>query len=600
MKRILLLIVLLQVFIASAQPGVAPVVEREGQKYYSHTVQAGNTLWGLKSMYGVSIEDIMTTNPELKDGLKVGQVVYIPVGEEEVSTSELELSNYKVKKGETLYGLSKKFNVSVEQLIGWNPELEDGLKKGQTIKVPKSDNLAEEIEEEEVEEEVTSYNPFVNESDSVVSIEEQSIKVTFDDEVVKHTVQHGETMYSISKRFMVPIKDLMSYNKLSSTSIKPGQVLKIPLKKEHIETVRFKNPGQPYNPDSIGELNFAKKDKYKIAVLAPFFLDYGAGYSKFVSDLATQFYMGSKLALDSLEKKGLNAEVFYYDTKSDSTKITEILNKLQVQNVDLIVGPFYKHQQGLVADFCKRNKIRMVIPASSDESILVDNPLVYASVPDDKILFEGMADHFIKNGTSKVILVKPTSKADLELFEAFKARVENTDLASKLSLSICATADIKGYLSRDRKNIIVVPSNDKKFAMKLMETVSRSDFRSRPDQIEVYGTKDWVDITEMNNIYKNKYNFHFATYNFDDFYTDEMIELNKIYRSNYKTDLTKMAAQAYDVMLYFCSEFYLESKATLMINDFKMSQIDDNSGYTNRNIYIIEQEDYELLKVIND
>lgn len=599
MNKFLTLLLSFQVLFAVAQPGVAPVVDRDGGKYYAHKVEAGNTLWGIQSMYDVGIDELMVANPELKDGLKAGQTVYIPVKEDAVEEPISQLVSYKVKKGETLYGLSKKFDTSVDELIANNPELKDGLKKGQVILVPASDSeVIEDIIEEEVVEEVSTPNPFVTDT---IDTDEGQVTVTFDDDIVEHTVKQGETMYSISKRFMVPIKKLMEFNDLKSTTVQPGQVLRIPLKKERIQPVEIKNIGKPYNPDGEGPIEFEKKGTYKIAVLAPFFLDYGTGYSKYVSNLATQFYMGSKLALDSLQMKGLNAEVFYLDTKNDSATVQELLNDLRVNGVDLIIGPFYKNNQKVVAQFCKENKVRMITPASVDEDLLENNRLLYSTVPDDKILMEGLAEYFVATGEKRIVLVKPTSEKDLKLYNAFKDRFYSIEAAVKPKLIETSVDGVKSYLTRDAINVFVVPSNDKKFAMKFMETVNMSAFRSRPDQITVYGTKDWLDFSEMNNAYKNKYNFHYPTYNFEDYYTDEMMALNKWYRSVYNTDLPKMAAQAYDVMTYFCSAFFMDdNNPTLMINDFEMEQVESNSGYTNRNVIVVKQDEFVLTKVYND
>ena len=131
-----------------------------------------------------------------------------------------------------------------------------------------------------------------------------------------------------------------------------------------------------------------------------------------------------------------------------------------------------------------------------------------------------------------------------------------------------------------------------------MNNLNRSAFRSRADNLFVYGTRNWLYFDDINNVYKNKYNFHYAYSNFVDYYTDEMKELNRLYRTRYNTDLSRLAAQAYDITLYFCAEFFLEDVTpNLMINDFFMKQVSEKDGYENANIFIVEQEEFKLLKV---
>ena len=166
MRILLVLILVAQAFVSFSQPGVAKELEIKGKSYYEHNVEAGNTLWGLQRMYGVDVETIVAENPELKDGIKVGQKLLIPRVKTAVSESEV-YSDYKVKNSETLYGLSKKFNTTVDRLIELNPELSEGLKKGQSIKVPGNYNDEESIEiiEKVEEKEEVVPNPFVVETE---------------------------------------------------------------------------------------------------------------------------------------------------------------------------------------------------------------------------------------------------------------------------------------------------------------------------------------------------------------------------------------------------------------------------------------------------
>ena len=135
MRRLLVLFVLLHSSFLWAQPGISPQKEVNGVMFYVHTVEDGNSLWGLQRVYGVEIEEILKFNPGLTEGLSLGQEIVIPVSD--FISPQTVTEEYKVKKGETLYGLSRKFDVSLDTLIALNPELVEGLKRGQKLKIPK-------------------------------------------------------------------------------------------------------------------------------------------------------------------------------------------------------------------------------------------------------------------------------------------------------------------------------------------------------------------------------------------------------------------------------------------------------------------------------
>jgi LysM repeat protein len=180
-------------------------------------------------MYGVKVEDIMSNNPNLNEGLSVGQKIIIPVPNYVKPLPET--SKYKVKKGETLYGLSRKFNTTVDELIKINPELSEGLKKGQLIQVPGKiePEIAAEIEPEIIDEPVP--NPFV--ADTIVETQE-TVTVSFSDSIVRHSVMSHETMYSISKRFMVSIEKIKSL----SFQLKVNELQKFQLSRFRMYTIQ--------------------------------------------------------------------------------------------------------------------------------------------------------------------------------------------------------------------------------------------------------------------------------------------------------------------------------------------------------------------------
>ncbi len=593
MRTIIFLFVLLSSSLSFAQPGVAPQKEVGGVMSYIHTVEPGNTLWGLQQMYGVKVEDIMSNNSNLNEGLSVGQKIIIPVPNYVKPLPET--SKYKVKKGETLYGLSRKFNTTVDELIKINPELSKGLKKGQLIQVPGKieSEIAEEIEPEIIDEPVP--NPFV--ADTILETQE-TVTVSFSDSIVRHNVMSHETMYSISKRFMVSIEKIMEINKLSTTRLSEGQVLVIPVKSERITKVPVKPVPDVYEPDDNEPLIFEIKERYKIAVILPLHLDYGPGYSKYVSSVATQFYMGALMALDSLKAMGLNADVHFFDSKNDSAAVQALVNGSEFLDVDLVIGPFFSKTQAIVAEYCKNNKIRMVCPVSFESKLLEKNRLVYASVPSNITLVTGLAQYVLRtHAQDKIILVKSTDKDDLPLYEAFRKSFNESPMLgeSRPALRETTIDGMKSYLDRSSKNIIIIPTLDKTTGVRFMNTLNRSSFKAKPDEIYVFGMKEWVDFTDINNIYKNKFNLHFGSPNFVDYYTDEMIELNRTFRREYNTDMSKMAVQAYDVFLFYCSNFFLENqKPNLMMNNFRMEQFSESDGYENQNVFIVEQEEYEL------
>ncbi len=119
---------------------------------FNHEVVAGDTKYSIAKKYGISVEDLEKQNPEIKDNLPLGfqlkidtRTTSIPVTEDlKPHAKAINLLEYTVKSGETLFSLTHLFNLSEASLIGLNPTLKDGVKEGMVLKVPANLSFAKE------------------------------------------------------------------------------------------------------------------------------------------------------------------------------------------------------------------------------------------------------------------------------------------------------------------------------------------------------------------------------------------------------------------------------------------------------------------------
>lgn len=164
------------------------IVEYAGGKYVAplgsnyYTVKSGDSLWSISRKFGVTVNELKKVNNLSSNLLSIGQNLIIPGKKNNTSSNE-----YVVKKGDTLYGIANKYNVSVDNLKSYNNLSTDSLSIGQIIKIPGN-------------------------------------KVNSNEYVVKS----GDSLYSISRKYGVSVDELMSVNNLKSTVLSVGQVLKIP------------------------------------------------------------------------------------------------------------------------------------------------------------------------------------------------------------------------------------------------------------------------------------------------------------------------------------------------------------------------------------
>jgi LysM repeat protein len=149
---------------------VAKPAQIDTELYY-HKVAKKQTIFSIAKQYGLTPNELIRFNPELTNGLIIGQVLKIPVKitseapVEPVAVQQPPTTKYKVEKGETLFSLAARFGVEVTELKNANPSLfSRSLEAGETILIPAKSELKAKVPEvqnpvaSQVEEPVRSVN----------------------------------------------------------------------------------------------------------------------------------------------------------------------------------------------------------------------------------------------------------------------------------------------------------------------------------------------------------------------------------------------------------------------------------------------------------
>jgi LysM repeat protein/ABC-type branched-subunit amino acid transport system substrate-binding protein len=112
----------------------------DGKKYYLHTVEKGQTLYAIAKAYDLVVNDIIVENPDALNGIKPGQVLRIPAQKPvpvvKPTAADTGYFIHKVEAGQTLYSIEKLYGVSQTDLLKLNPNAKTGLKVGEDLKIP--------------------------------------------------------------------------------------------------------------------------------------------------------------------------------------------------------------------------------------------------------------------------------------------------------------------------------------------------------------------------------------------------------------------------------------------------------------------------------
>ncbi|MBU2020306.1 MAG: ABC transporter substrate-binding protein, partial [Bacteroidetes bacterium] len=382
--------------------------------------------------------------------------------------------------------------------------------------------------------------------------------------------------------------------------IKPGDVLKIPIKKEKVERVEIRTVDKVAERQKVDSaLLFKKKNEYKIVLLMPLNLDGESTQSTAISDMAAEFYMGAKLAIDKLEEEGLKAKILIFDSKNDSSSVEEILKKKEIQNADILIGPFFGNTASLVADWCKERSVRMICPFSTNYEIVEGNPFVYEAVASDVTLAEGLASYLVKTKTTeRIVVVKSKSDDDLAMYNAFRKSFTRDPKALNTKLIEADLDNFQTFISGKTK--LVFLSNNKAATRTFFNNLNKASSKIDNENLFVYATKDAANLDDLPTKNKSKINLHYIAPH--DFYYEkpEIKEIHKEYRKLYNSDMSKMAVQGYDLLLYTGEVMLLQKKEKgLLMNHFNFIEKGRGNGFENQNGYLFKFQDYEIITVGN-
>ncbi len=597
----------------------------EGTFYYIHVVKAGQTLYSISRAYNLREEDIEKENPGVGSGLQIGQVLKIPVSAPaviEVPETLKDTSDYfyhYLSEGETLFSLSVKYEVSLDVIKTENPGIDPhDLKIGQLIYIPKPAPVYQ----------VTEYE--------------------------NHKVRRRETLYGISRKYDISQEELKEHNPdLYETDLKTGMILKIPKEiippdyaavEEPVDTVEFKEVADSVLTDLYKvyeglEETFTER-KINIAYLIPFNYYPGSDTSEMKdSDLLNQeivrlseamktediseipasipfleFLEGSLIALDSLRKSGVSLNVQIFDTRRSPSRLRSIIFSGELDKMDMIIGPFFSYNVELMSDFSKKMNIPLIVPFYDSKELLNNNPYLFQLNPSLMTEIEMMGRYLSRYFSHNIIIVHSKDSTEIlraeylknRLFESFvrfspfsfpsfKEVVyeasEKTDIASALTES----------LSKEMKNLVIIPSSNEAL---VSIAVSQLFFHSKGYDVIMFGMPQWSVFQNVDLLYFHQLDLRFLTpyyFSYDDpAIKSFLVKWRRLYGSE-PSSLTRKGCNyaflGHDITLHFVKKFreygpgfILHSEkhnADMLMNSFDFRKKSYDSGFENRSFTII-------------
>lgn len=538
-----------------------------GKVYYIHTILKGQTLYSISKAYEVSQEDILRENPGTDPAaLKEGQALRIPATGSSQSIAypqnKEDFIDHKVKKGQTVYSLSKKYEVDEDVIYRYNPWAREGIQPGQTIWIPKQKKVQISTAEE-----ISGFR--------------------------YHTVKEQETLYSISVIYGLSVSDIIDNNDFLRDGLKAGQVLKIPAVPEksrelvQVDTVPAGNPCIPSSDDLA---------KYNVALLLPFFsqmineeigtpADTIAEEGTYVPSQRQQglrgksfaeFYEGFLLAVDSLKSTGFSVNLHIYDTERDTVKTKKIVRDLSLVQPDLIIGPVWSEDVRIAGRMAKYSEISLVSPLSSRTSLVGLNSRIIQVIPSREAEYRSLASYISRLKKGHLFLLKGSDTVSVRGAKLFRKYLQeqvpldenNTPLIIQTyRLNDSLLTNISKVLTQHDDNIVIVFSESEPDVSRLM---TKLYMMSSLYPITVYGMPSWQMWKTIELNYFHHLQLHLISPFYIDYNKAEVKDFLEKCRRIYGYEPYEASASGYNFcMLGYDVGFYFLSALRQYGKDFQ-------------------------------
>jgi len=562
----------------------APLVGKEIESYKVHKVRRKETLFSIAGKYDVSIEDLKAHNESLRlNKLRPRKKIYIPIFKENKTPSyNSSLQPYTVLAKEGKWRIAYKFGISVPQLEALNPGMGSDLKEGQKLNVP-----------------------------NIVVSDKNEIK---EDQFGYYIVKAREGFYRIQKKLGLSKEVLDSLNpQLAIKGLKLGMVLKVPklsvknIEKALVFTTSLSDSFVDLSPVNIGlllpfktksidseSLNLAKAQLKR------------DGYI----NIATDFYSGVAVAIDSAKQLGISVNLDVFDTNAKALDVKTILNQTNFAKYDAILGPITSQNFELTANHVLSDSIPVISPFVRSKSNYLN---LFQTIPEANWLRTKMVS-YVKTDTiphHTLIIYDSKSKTTANYLKTvfpsaslMPSKINNKGIEQFYLL----LKDVQKVLLSGR-TIVFLESNNESFVSNVtsmlssMNGITRGRRKIERDILLMTTTKNRAfEGLSVSNYDLSNLHFQYPSINYN-------MELSEGFQQKYLTKYgafpNKYAIRGFDLtldILLRLSKFgtLFESTSNIQTsyigNKFNYSK-QPNGGYKNEAGFILKHQDLEIIKV---
>ena len=526
----------------------------------------------------------------------------VTLSKEKVKVSGKLCYSHIVLEKQTLYSISKAYNVSIEDIYSFNPGLKDsGLKKNSIILIPVAEAVKEEVKISEVQQEKKA----TEQTSPVKPVVKKEAKAS---KKKVHVRKWYEDLSMIADQYGVTVEDIMDANNLIDTLLTNRQKLVIPAPRmddaraEHTET-EVKVMTETEASDNIAEAASSNDEmpaetivRQSGPVSTTMLLPLRNAEGK-LSKNNMDFYSGAMLAVYDLAQKGIDIDINTFDLADPGISVT----KEDIEGSDIIIGPISAADQTRVLQSSDSCMLISPLDPRAEKLVAQYGRLIQAPTP-HRIQYQDLTN-WIKEEmgeSDKVIMFSERTARVSETVNTMKEVMDSSGIAyAPFEYSILEGRDIleplKELMTPEGTNRIYIASESEAFVNDVVRNLNLMLLENFAVVLYAPSRVRNFETIEVEHFHKTSMRVSLTYYiNYEDQAVKDFLMK---YRAIYNTEPTQFAFQGYDLATYFinlCSKYgkdwmdMLESSSEAMLQStFRFSK-QETGGYINTGVRRIE------------
>lgn len=540
----------------------------------SHLVKRGETVYSISKMYGIPIETIYRLNPSSREGIKAGEIILL--AEKGKNQDNKEFLYYEVKSGDTLYGVSKRYGTTVRRILDLNPGIsEKKFRSGITIKIPAEIEEPEMITETVEEEQLASFNIY--------------------------KVKKGDTWESVSAATGIDVDKLKKANP-GITNLKKNEHITIPeVEKVEVEReVVFVDPREntPEGRESLyKEVNGISSDSLTYNLSAVFVM------TEPETRKDIEFARGFIAGLDKMKSSGLPITFRIID---GSMPEDSVRTEISESNPGILFVTSDKSIPGFISEYAQINKVPFVNVFDVKNEFYLKNPYLIQYLTPSNYFNEATAKKIAEEFNGRTVLFVGNDDEERDLLSDM-LRESMTD-SPVISLSL-SELDIYPFINENNYLIYAFPTR-KNDVTQILDLILSGKEQAPLADIAVVGRPNWITYEDGLKEKFHKANVYIPSRFFLDLESGKaknfISDYKKIFEKGPMKSYPLYAGVGYDVANYFLPEMVnnkgdinaaIPSEELLQCN-INLKRVSNWSGMYNSACYLVRFTPFETIETI--